>query len=107
MPRRSKSPSAGRAKSRGLYGTAVGQVNARLRCNIEIRANFSEGDPLPPNSSNAGERSSASERFMYMSPLHELFQAPLRVPRASPLTMQNEGRQVAVPSPRPAAAGSV
>ena len=25
----------GRAKSRGLYGTAIGQVNARLRCNRE------------------------------------------------------------------------
>ena len=28
-------PAAGRAKSRGLYGTAIGQVNARLRCNRE------------------------------------------------------------------------
>ena len=42
---------------------------------------------------------------MYMFVFHVVFQPQIRAPRASPLTMPNEGRQVAVPSPGPAVTG--
>src|ERR1051326_3643395 len=90
-------------KSRGLYGTAIGQVNARVRCN-----NPEAPVPRPnrPARSNAGERRSARRRFMYMSALDAAHPSILASP-ARALTMPNRGRHVAIPGGGPALTGTL